>query len=1187
MENSNTDSRSLTRRNPFHRSFAFRWVLVLILGLTSRCSTPCLGALIVHDGFDLPLLIYATPEEAKLSGGTGWAGSWSGSRGAPQVQVLPAPLTHHNLATAGRSLYVNATVTPLRRTLNTKSRPDLIQSGRFGKDGSEVWFSALILPLGFGQTISLASSSGPALVIGYAAEDAPGATLGFGLFTSVNNQWLASTNNGVRLDRTTFLVVRIRSRAGVNDSADLWVNPLPGTVLGAPFASLTGFDLAFDQITLGRGQFDELRLGDSYADVAPTTLTPQASDANWDPRFGGVGPGFNVLAMASDGTNIVAGGAGIVGPLVSRYDGATWRDLSTGLKGGQVRALLMNGSELICGGSFFVHGKHIAQGLARWEKDHWEPIGEGVKFDATVDAGVNALVLHNGHIFAGGRFDAAGNSPARNVARWDGTAWKSVGIVPGGTTCVIRAMTSWNGYLYVGGRITPSPAGGDIGLARWDDFGWDLLGNGFRHADVTVAPSVEALAVWKDQLFVGGRFDDANAIQSANIVAYDGLTWSGLLGGLPREFDVPGTFGATAPGIVRTLLPTAKSLLVGGYFQGPASLSSPLITKWDGTAWLESGHDIPAPFNAIAQEWIVTSAATAGTNIVIGGTFPSTTALENARLAPSRSVNAAVLRGDYWVALRSSVGGETVTKGPGLERIKAIDAFDGGLAVCGDFQFAGSDESPGVGFWNGTRFQGLGKGLSMGVESVKAHKGELFAAGRFGIPGNANRVTSARWNGSVWTAIPVDHPRGLRLMAEFNGELYGTGNFVNTGIHRWRNNRWELIGIADRAINACIATTNGLYVGGTFQRITTISGEQISSAFLAKWDGKAWSAEGTQALSGLFTDGITCLAAAPDGHRFVVGGEFVASGNKPSLLAIWDGREFVSLLGTSDNPSSSTRISALCYQGKDLYVGGRFLDLNRQSFYHLARWDGVAWWPLGGGITLTGNCPDLDGCIQVDALFSHQGSVAVGGRFELIGRKFASGFALWTPPSMPSFPKLSVQDLTIDEAGGPNAGFRLELDRPTATAVRIFLRFEGLTAIAGTDFGTFQSTVTLPAGETHLAVTPRIIDDSLSEGDETFRLVLLGADNAILERSEAIATIRDDDIPGFSVSISIASGTGVEVAVKKSSASMRYVLQRKLDLSQAQWQPVASVVGTTGPISLSDPTPPPNGAFYRVVEENL
>lgn len=71
------------------------------------------------------------------------------------------------------------------------------------------------------------------------------------------------------------------------------------------------------------------------------------------------------------------------------------------------------------------------------------------------------------------------------------------------------------------------------------------------------------------------------------------------------------------------------------------------------------------------------------------------------------------------------------------------------------------------------------------------------------------------------------------------------------------------------------------------------------------------------------------------------------------------------------------------------------------------------------------------------------------------------------------------------------------------------------------------------------------------------------------------------------MSISIASGTGVEVAVKKSSASMRYVLQRKLDLSQAQWQPVASVVGTTGPISLSDPTPPPNGAFYRVVEENL
>jgi hypothetical protein len=174
-------------------------------------------------------------------------------------------------------------------------RPFNFNRGTNGTDGTTTWISFLIArqgptgtlagnlygrganvphDLGAIQKLAIGNSSGAAsntvgLIPTGAAGNLKGATNAFG---------------GV----TNFVVVRIDHVGAANDNAYLFVNPalnVEPAVSSAGASSLNGFDFSFNQLRVFAGGqssaaqpyaeiiVDEYRLGESYADVAPFTIS--------------------------------------------------------------------------------------------------------------------------------------------------------------------------------------------------------------------------------------------------------------------------------------------------------------------------------------------------------------------------------------------------------------------------------------------------------------------------------------------------------------------------------------------------------------------------------------------------------------------------------------------------------------------------------------------------------------------------------------------------------------------------------------------------------------------------------------------------------------------------------------------------------------------------------------------------
>ena len=157
-----------------------------------------------------------------------------------------------------------------------------------------------------------------------------------------------------------------------------------------------------------------------------------------------------------------------------------------------------------------------------------------------------------------------------------------------------------------------------------------------------------------------------------------------------------------------------------------------------------------------------------------------------------------------------------------------------------------------------------------------------------------------------------------------------------------------------------------LYIGGGFSSI-----DGVSAARIAQWDGQQWIAMGT----GL-NDRANAFAFFDDGSgdRLFVGGIFtLAGGGFASKIAAWDGASW-SPVGGGMQVGSSFIVRALAVHddgaGDALYAGGFFGTAGGVTVSNIAKWDGVAWTPLG---------PGLNG--PVFALATHGGDLYAGGDF--------------------------------------------------------------------------------------------------------------------------------------------------------------------------------------------------------------
>lgn len=223
-------------------------------------------------------------------------------------------------------------------------------------------------------------------------------------------------------------------------------------------------------------------------------------------------PGGGIYA-AGDFTNAGTQGAGYI----AYWDGAAWQTLGTGL-GPDVNALALFGGKLYAGGTFVLGGGGAASQLAVWDGMSWTPIGN-------VDGPVFALLTTGDQLYVGGSFTHVDGGVANGIARWNGTTWSALatgagnGVSYRGVSGAVLALASKGGQLYLGGQF--DNAGGVVAgaVARWDGTAFASLG-GSASNGVATTGLVYALSDSGVDLVVGGQFGSADGQVSADVARY-------------------------------------------------------------------------------------------------------------------------------------------------------------------------------------------------------------------------------------------------------------------------------------------------------------------------------------------------------------------------------------------------------------------------------------------------------------------------------------------------------------------------------------------------------------------------------------------------------------------------------------------------------------------------------------------
>ncbi len=365
---------------------------------------------------------------------------------------------------------------------------------------------------------------------------------------------------------------------GFNNEVSQIIIPIPGNIYAAgsftassggatPLNHLAWWDgLAWQEISYGvdgavnslfdygpgkmyvSGVFTGYYTDAAHTQTGPANHLATLASGTWDKVGGGQGinklSGFaNVETMAVDaGGNLYIGGsftaAGSTSAQnIARWDGSSWSEVGFGLNG-DVRALLVNGSDLYVGGSFsgyYTSADHSTtgslSGIGRWDGSSWHELGFGVS------GTVYALALDGTKLYAAGDFSDAtsggGTTVSRKIAMWDGAEWNSLGY--GFDSSIFALAVDGSGNLYAAGNFwhqyTDDTYSTDPGssvamnyIAMWNGASWSSLGDGL--SDI-----VMALVYRGGKLYAGGYFNYAynpEVVTVNRIAQWNGTAWSGV-----------------------------------------------------------------------------------------------------------------------------------------------------------------------------------------------------------------------------------------------------------------------------------------------------------------------------------------------------------------------------------------------------------------------------------------------------------------------------------------------------------------------------------------------------------------------------------------------------------------------------------------------------------------------------------
>lgn len=280
---------------------------------------------------------------------------------------------------------------------------------------------------------------------------------------------------------------------------------------------------------------------------------------SWDPD--GAGPVSPLLIIG--GSFNFAGGYSA--ERIVAFDGQSFSTLGAGMTGGQgpqVRCLGEFHGDLIAAGAFNFAGGLPVGGIARWDGTSWHQMGRFTEETPPSIAVVYAVQVHQGELYAAGHFTHADGQPAKNIARWDGTRWRALGL---GLSGDVKSMCSFGGRLIAGDSL-PGPGDGRYAGA-WDGATWSPIGS-------AVNGGINDFAVYQGQLMASGGFQAVG---------------SGLVRLSPSQTQWQ-SIGVDSP--VGRLTPYGDSLAVVGPFGLVGGMEVRGVALWDGVSFRPTNYGI-------------------------------------------------------------------------------------------------------------------------------------------------------------------------------------------------------------------------------------------------------------------------------------------------------------------------------------------------------------------------------------------------------------------------------------------------------------------------------------------------------------------------------------------------------------------------------------------------------------------
>jgi hypothetical protein len=362
--------------------------------------------------------------------------------------------------------------------------------------------------------------------------------------------------------------------------------------------------------------------------------------------------------------SVAATPAGVSMLCVARHDGTAWLPLPGGIDPSfatsvDCMAELANG-DIVVGGRFTRAAGVSVRNIVRWDGTAWQSLGSGT------DGRVRALLrLADGSLLAAGEFHEAGGLACGRLARWDGTAWSAFGGT-GLQGSEVRALAQVpNGDVYVGGSFWSAGGIRTNGLARW---------NGTWHVDsslASLAPHVLCTLANGD-LAIGGF--------NGYVARYDGSVLQ------PSGTGLPGTF----PGLntVRALVELPNGdLVAGGTFPSVGGQPFGGLARWDGLSWQPIGvgvaGSLPTSFASVAAVAFVDSSP----QLWVGGSFAladgqtSHALAANTAMCPALAASTGAGCAGTLQASAPWIGGEVRAAGSGLPNSAAVISVQGMATV--------------------------------------------------------------------------------------------------------------------------------------------------------------------------------------------------------------------------------------------------------------------------------------------------------------------------------------------------------------------------------------------------------------------------------------------------------------------------------------------------------------------------